>query len=124
GRQIECPAGLEQVQRKLSIEEARTSGGVSEEFCRRREANGTFVKHGPYTLWGPNGEAFEQGCFVDGQRDGKWISINTSQVVEHFYDKGTIVPAKGEVVGEPEWLVIDFAAANRQAYRVWCTFGS
>jgi hypothetical protein len=124
GRRIECPDGLEHVYEKLTPAEASKSSGVAEEYCRRNAADGTSVKHGPYTLFGPNGEAIEQGNYVDGQRDGKWVYTSAVQVSERVFNRGKPVSETTVVVGEPTWLVIDFNAANRQKVTLWCALGS
>jgi hypothetical protein len=121
GRRIECPEGLEHVYRKLTPEEAAKSGGVAEEYCRKKTAEGKFVKEGPYALWGPSGEALEQGNFVEGERDGKWTSTSTVQIADHYYKHGNY--EKAEVVGEPLWIVIDFDAADQQGGFIYCGLG-
>lgn len=127
GRPLKIPQGAEHVFRRLTPEEADKPGGnpgVAEEYAANKGADGRLVKHGPYVLWGPNGEAVEQGQFVDGKRAGTWISTTTGQVCERSYVDGELVLDKTKVVGTPLWFVIDFEAAHPQGQRIWLPLGS
>src|SRR5215204_3764767 len=59
-----------------------------EEFCTQRGASRRFVKHGPYWLWGPNGEVIIQGQFVNGKKNGTWTRWIPSQTVEELWKNG------------------------------------
>src|SRR5262249_11785787 len=56
-RACACPEGTEHVKTKTSAERASNAYyPQAEEYCRRKSEHGTWVIHGHYILWGPNGE--------------------------------------------------------------------
>ena len=64
-----------------------------EEFCQRRSRSG-FVKHGPYKLWGPNGEVIVQGQFAKGKKTGTWTRWSPDQTVEEIWQNDKYIEAK------------------------------
>ena len=116
GRRIVPPAGAVAGTKLLNEKDRKEFfGGVAEEYCERTGADGKPVRHGPYTLRGPNGEALEQGEYVEGRRAGTWITAYGGQFCECMYRGGKLDAATTKVIGyASRWMAIDFAAAHAQ----------
>lgn len=123
---FECPKGT--TYRKKPIVAKTTADpfipefAQSEEYCQRRGEDGTFVKEGPYLVWGPNGEKLIEGQYLYGRKEGKWKRWIPSQILEDTWSKGEFV--QSIVVGDPRSYVIDFGACIPHEYGVPAAFGS
>src|SRR5262249_53387784 len=112
-RACACPEGTEHVKTKTSAERASNAYyPQAEEFCRRKSEHGTWVIHGHYILWGPNGERLEEGEYRDGKRDGAWAYWSPSQLVARWFTQGHQDSVR--VLGAPHEFTIDFCACKRQ----------
>jgi hypothetical protein len=120
---LPCPPGTEHVLLKTPEELAKKHYfPQAEEYCRKKLPDGTFVKHGLYILWGPNGERLEEGQYKDGKKDGFWRRWIPSQVTEQTWKAGKRVDSK--VLPQPKSYVIDFGAAVPHAYSIPAGLGS
>jgi hypothetical protein len=127
GRRIVPPSGTSFMTRHIEEKERKDHlAGVAEEYCEKMSADNRTVRHGPYTLRGPNGEALEQGEYVDGRREGKWFTLSGAQFCERTYRDGKPDHDKTKVIGNADrWIAIDFGAANPQKTTiVYCGLGS
>ncbi len=50
------------------------AGGISEQYCEKQNADGSFVKHGPWARWFENGDPYLAGEFLDGREHGMLFS--------------------------------------------------
>ena len=93
-----------------------------EEYCQRRDGDGSFIKDGPYQVWGPNGEKLIAGQYINNRKEGIWKRWIPSQILEDTWNKGKFIESK--VVGEPHSYVIDFDACVPHEYGIPAVFGS
>jgi hypothetical protein len=86
---LKCPRGAKYKKEKVPAQVTNEPYySQLEEYCQKRNAEGTAVKEGPYVLWGPNSEKQSEGQYVDGKKDGKWIRRIPSQIIEDTWRKG------------------------------------
>ena len=113
-----CPPGTEYA---IDPNGDREAGYVDQvqsvrvEYCRKRDARGHWVRHGPCIVRGPNDERYEAGEYVDGQRDGVWRHWGPTQTNERRYDHGRYDPGFARKIGDPDRLTIDFCNCRVQA---------
>lgn len=120
---LACPKGTEHRREKVATQVAsKPDFPQEEEYCQKRNANGTLVKEGPYALWGPNGERQAEGQYLDDKKDGKWIRRSTSQTLEDTWRQGEFLGTK--ILSEPSSFVIDFSACNPHEYNIPAALGS
>lgn len=124
GRPVVAPTGTVLKIERLDAKRQKELGGVAEEYCLKTGANGQTVRHGPYTHRGPNGEALQQGQYVEGKREGVWINWQISHVQEYTYHDDVLVLKSVRHIGNVRWIVIDFGAAQPQRMVVGCGLGS
>ena len=124
---FKCPNGTTYTRKRIV---ARTLAGDPfippfaqfEEYCQRRGKDGSFIKEGPYQVWGPNGEKYISGQYLNNRKEGIWKRWIPSQILEDTWDKGKFVESK--VIGEPSSLVIDFDACVPHESGMPAVFGS
>lgn len=123
---FECPKGTTYRKRPIV---AKATGdpfipafAQLEEYCQRRSGDSTFIKDGPYLVWGPNGEKLIVGQYRDGKKEGKWTRWMPSQILEDTWSKGEFVESK--VLSTPYSYMIDFGACIPHEYGIPAAFGS
>jgi hypothetical protein len=122
-----CPPGTEFAIDPNGDREAGYTDQVQSvriEYCRKRDAKGNWVRHGPCIVRGPNDERYEVGEYIDGQRDGVWRHWGPSQTNERRYDHGRY---DREFVGKidyPDSVTIDFCNCRVQAGLTYQSMGS
>lgn len=94
----------------------------AEEYCRKRNERGEWVKDGHYILWGPNGERLEEGGYVNGSREGAWSGWSPGQIQKRRLEHGKLEGT--DVIGTPREFPIDFCACNCQWMGVYWGLGS
>ena len=120
---IKSPEGTERVFLKMSPEAAQKAYfPQAEEFCRKQLGDGSFVRHGPYVLWGPNGERLAEGQYKNDQKDGIWLHWRPSQVLEYTWKDGQAGPPR--VLPQPTTYTIDFGVAAPHEYGIPAGLGS
>lgn len=119
---LTCSKGTKYIKAKV-VSEISTQPyfAQTEEFCKKKSKGGE-TKHGPYRLFGPNDEIFEEGQFVNGKKEGKWKRWIPSQILEDIWSNGTFVTST--VIGRPSSYVIDFKTCNKHEYGIPAVFGS
>ena len=105
-----CPRGTEYAVEGNGDSEAGYDQpqSVRIEYCRKRGAKRSWVRQGPCIVRGPNDERYEEGQYVDGQRDGVWIDRRGMYVYREVYDRGQYLRDSIRVVGTPDSVTIDF----------------
>ena len=122
-----CPVGTEYAIERHGDREAGYTDqpqSVRIEYCRKRDAKGHWVRHGPCIFRGPNDERYEEGQYVEGQRDGVWRRWNTSQTSECRYDHGRYIHESVGNIGYPDSVAIDFCNCRKQGGLTYQPLGS
>jgi len=122
---FECPKGTEHRWERVAARRPNDpffpQFAQFEEYCQGKK-DGALVKHGPYQVWGPNGEKQVEGQYVYGRKEGKWIRRIPSQTLEDTWSKGEFVESK--VLNEPYSYVIDFGLCIPHEYHIPAALGS
>jgi hypothetical protein len=111
---LACPKAT--AYRRVKIKPERAESALFaryEEFCQGKRKTGDAFKHGPYKLWGPNGEVLVEGQFVDGERDGKWKKSTPRQIGVEFWTKGRLIESEG--YDRTDFVTIDFRRCAPQS---------
>jgi hypothetical protein len=121
---IHCPDGTTAT-RVPTTREVRSKPyfPVSEEFCVDDSGSQKGVREGPYVLWGPNGEALQEGHYVAGKKDGEWIYRFPSQTVARTWKDDEYVSTR-VIADAPSRFVIDFEACEPHTYEIPADMGS
>jgi hypothetical protein len=122
-----CPPGTEYAIDPKGDREAGYTDQVQSvriEYCRKRNAKRKWQRHGPCIVRGPNDERYEVGEYVDGQRDGVWLSTNGSLVVERAYDHGRYLRDRVRLLSVPESVAVDFCNCRVQGGLTYQSLGS
>jgi hypothetical protein len=86
-----CPPGTKPTVESLSAEASAASNWAQyEEYCRHTE---TGQRHGPYLVWGANGEKLVEGQWIEGKEHGLWTRRAPSQTVRETWTAGVRGPA-------------------------------
>ena len=97
--------------------------GIKEEFCGYYDTKGEIIRNGPYILWGPNGEKSQEGQYLNGKKEGKWIRRIPSQTLEDTWQDGKYITAR-ILSNTPDNFYIDFEACNPHTYGIPAGLGS
>jgi hypothetical protein len=120
---FKCPNRTEYMKAPVSLQIAtKPYYPQFKEYCQKRKKNSTISKEGPYILWGPNGEKLEEGQYVNGKKDGKWVRWSPSQILEDTWKKGDYIGTR--IIGEPSVYKIDFATCVPHEYSIPAALGS
>ena len=73
-----------------------TEGKGTKQCIQQRAAGGTFVNHGKYIEWHPNGKRALEGEYDSGQKSGKWVEWDEEGklILARWFDKGVETPRR------------------------------